>query len=398
MAMAMSKTYRSSQYLECVNCRKDIILNWYMRHAQKCIDPANRELFAKAAQCFHDVTTGDNKSKIALVSPDLVSPEIDRLEIMRELGVSRPTLDRYCLILANAGYSFTTGARSRRVLREKDVEALKLMVKLSQSQPFEKAAQNIVNALPSEKPIDGIGFSTPSTKPADEKPPQPAAVDQRITQPTQQDQKLLASFHAAGVVTPVSMPKFNEWVECIVERIEEFGAIVRITEQLAGLIHKTRVRKGVSYGVDLNRYFRVGDIVQAQVVDFTKQKINKLGLSTVNSTLPDYKSPPPEAAAVHAEPMPSPMAEKLAPVKAQLKTGEVKPLIEDKNNLEQIHSFVKDKVGVISPEAASKIEELLTAHGMFKFMFSLASVSKDFNVDMGLIFAREIEKNMSDSL
>lgn len=466
--MEESVMTHSSRYLECVNCHKPIILHWYMRHANKCIDSADKKTFAKAAQAYHSATAGGDKiqSLIPMVAPKTTAGEsMDKVEMMQKLDISQATLNRYCLLLEDAGHQIPVtatlrGGRAARVFRPKDLDALKTLIeyktlgksvvaaarevaaKFNPTELETTAAPNETADMKTRLQMLAAAASENVKQVLEQKQAQDPAepvvapeeaveeVDKKLAEPKEEDKKLLESFRSApGAYAPVSEfnPKYKDWLECTVERIESYGVLVRMNEYhyIKGLIHKTNVRPGARHAVDLDRYFRVGDTVRAQVVDLSKKKKNQVGLSTAESVdLPDYALPEEltQPTPIHTESMPSALADALLKNKDRLKELKVKaqqePEVqsmptsikpapsapaeavypEDSQDVKDVISFVHGKIGAVSPAAYAKIKELLEEYGMFSFMMKLMETHSRFSPDLGLIFAREVETKLRDSL
>jgi predicted RNA-binding protein with RPS1 domain len=188
-------------------------------------------------------------------------------------------------------------------------------------------------------------------------------------------------------INPITMKRWRvgETVKGIINGFELFGVFVDIGNT-SGLIHMSRVRKGRQIsGEDLRRYFRLGDKVEAKI-DQVKPD-GKLSLTTIDTDLPDYRMESSEINPV--------MAEKLAPIEQQIKQS---VLSKDEEHLQEVFTFMQSIVGVVSTEAKERIKQMVKQHGMFPFMLNMAAVAKDFKVDAGLMFAKEIDAKLRDSL
>jgi len=154
-------------------------------------------------------------------------------------------------------------------------------------------------------------------------------------------------------------------VKGVVNGLEPYGAFLTIdTKGTRGLIHISNVSSEIVDVID--RHFKIGDTVEARVIELKLD--GNLGLSTKGVQLPNYCS--------------------------------IKQRNEMVGNEEydQIYKIMQASTGVVSPKSKEKIKWLIDEHGIFKFMLTLAMVNKDFDVDLGLLFTNEIEKNLSECL
>lgn len=203
------------------------------------------------------------------------------------------------------------------------------------------------------------------------------ALDEKLTTPTADDKTLLNNFQKYTF-------KFGDMVDAVVTSVESYGVHVnRINGNVdkQGLIKLSKARNALVS--DLKQHFRVGDKIRAEVIEVRVD--GKLGLSTKKTVLPNY---PVEVFKNNS------IVEQLTPIKEQIMATNDIDEKEDKH-LEDILTFVKSKIGVVSPEAKAKIKELLATKGMFTFMLALAKVA-DFQMDVGLIYAGQIEQQMGN--
>jgi predicted RNA-binding protein with RPS1 domain len=226
----------------------------------------------------------------------------------------------------------------------------------------------------------------------------PKSIDAKLEKIITEGDKKLEEFknqvYAYDRLTnPITLKRWRvgETVKGIINGFELFGVFVDIGNT-SGLIHMSRVRKGRQIsGEDLRRYFRLGDKVEAKI-DQVKPD-GKLSLATFDTDLPDYWMESNEINPV--------MAEKLAPIEQKVKEAQVfkkSVSIKDENHLQEIFTFMQSIVGVVSTETKERIKQMVNQHGMFPFMLNMAAVAKDFKVDVGLVFAKEIDAKLRDSL
>lgn len=201
-------------------------------------------------------------------------------------------------------------------------------------------------------------------------------LDKKLVQPTITDNRLLNSYHKYAF-------KFGDQVEAIVTTIDPHAVYVNYingNKEKTGMIKITKARPtSIS---DLKAHFRVGDKIKAEVIEIRAN--GTLGLSTKKSYLPTYP----------VDSFKNNMSEKLEPLKEQLMTtSEI--VLKDERQLEEVLAFIKSKIGLVSPEARAKIQGMLENKGMFTFMMALAKAA-DVQMDVGLVFAAEIEKQMGN--
>jgi S1 RNA binding domain protein len=55
-------------------------------------------------------------------------------------------------------------------------------------------------------------------------------------------------------------------------------------------------------------------------------------------------------------------------------------------------------VGMVSPNAKEKVQELIQNHGMFKFSMAISQTVPQFENDLGLLLVKEVEKKIKDCL
>ena len=158
----------------------------------------------------------------------------------------------------------------------------------------------------------------------------------------------------------------GDMVEGVVTELKTYGAFLTIDENgTRGLIHISNVLSGIVYVID--RHFKIGDAVKARVIELRQD--GNLGLSTRGTRLPNYSKD----------------------------ITEREELIGN-GDYDQIYKIMQASIGVVSPKSKEKVKQLVEDYGMFKFMLTLATVNKDFDVDLGLLFTNEIEKNLGECL
>lgn len=223
--------------------------------------------------------------------------------------------------------------------------------------------------------------------------------------PAKESMETLRNFVAA--VSPILPPSKTEkpklrsgdLFEGYISGIEPYGVFVENgSMRLSGLIHKTNMNDGntpPSFD-QIRTRFRLGDILRARVLSFNPTTA-KLGLTLrgLNEPAVVVQSLP----APHVAPPASPP--QTAPVAAEKPILNPTPVKEETNVLEEtqfeeLFTYIRSKVGHISPQARLLLEDLARQHGQFKFMLGMTRAVESFDVDMGLLFAREIEKKLGE--
>lgn len=218
------------------------------------------------------------------------------------------------------------------------------------------------------------------------KPKEEPHIDVKLVAPTEPDKQMLNAFQRYTF-------KFGDLVEAVVTAIDKYNIVhvnmINGNPEKLGMIKNTKVRPGTV--ADMNEHFRVGDKIRAEVNEVRVD--GKLWLSTKRFPIPTYpvfKNAPP-APTLLAEKMPEIIVKEQSIVPTLPK---ITPAVEDKH-FEEVLTFVKSKIGIVSPEAKEKLRAMLDSKGMFTFMMALAKVA-DFKMDVGLVYAAEIEKQMGN--
>ena len=165
-----------------------------------------------------------------------------------------------------------------------------------------------------------------------------------------------------------STAKVGDIVQVKVSDIAPYGVFVLYQEK-RGFIHISDVKYEFINEEKLRSLFQVGKVVEARI---KKIEPDKLHLSTKGLTLAvineDYK---------------------------QEVLGN-KNILEDE--LIDIIKYVNGVVGAVSPKAKERLQKSIEKHGIFKFSMAMLKVSQSFDVDPGLLFLQEVEKEMGGSL
>lgn len=156
------------------------------------------------------------------------------------------------------------------------------------------------------------------------------------------------------------MAKLNEIVEVEVLDIREYGAIVKtLKENLRGIIHISEIAP--TYIENVSDYFYEGEIVEAKIIDI--QEDNNLSLSTKDLN------------------------------KHQLK-GEIR--VKNKE-MQEIKTYLKRKIGILSPVAEEKLKKIVNQNGFFSFTKVMSEIFNEYGVDFGALLMDKIERELDSN-
>lgn len=216
-------------------------------------------------------------------------------------------------------------------------------------------------------------------------------------------------------------------IEVKVTELLTHGAVVQTVDEnkMDGFIYIGNVAP--KYVSDINKYFRIGDVVHAQVRHIDEMK-GRIDLSTRSlpmkehgvqnlthesiETKKDRELRDREeqekkttlrsledlamfkdqiATEEAAQPETKPAA---APAAAEQAIPKVPAILA--SEMEDVKSFVKQAIGWDPSEAAlSAFAKLFSNHGMFKTTLALGKETQGFEVDLGLLLAQQVEKRLS---
>lgn len=210
--------------------------------------------------------------------------------------------------------------------------------------------------------------------------------------------------------------RYGDIIKVTVQKLTDYGAIVTVDDSptIKGLIHISKIRDG--YVSSVQDYFREGDQLEARVISTIKD--GQIGLSTVGMKLkkqkPETESHAPALGgkahellelqrklARQKEEQPPVEQEELneESKEEKIEEKEVKPVMaNDNSELTHIVTYLNGVVGALSPDAKKALAELVEEKGVFKFTMAMMEASKGFQNDLGLMFIKEIQTVMSDSL
>jgi len=156
------------------------------------------------------------------------------------------------------------------------------------------------------------------------------------------------------------MIKQGDIIEVRVLDVREYGAIVEATkEEIRGMIHISEIAP--TFIEDIHNYFYEDEILKAEVICINENET--LALSTKNLS------------------------------KEQLK-GEIK--IKNKE-MQKIKTYLKDKIGILSPKAERKLKEIVSSNGFFSFTKVMSDVLNEYEVDFGALLMDKIERELDSN-
>lgn len=216
-------------------------------------------------------------------------------------------------------------------------------------------------------------------------------------------------------------------VEVVVQRILHYGLIVETTDgtTTTGLIHISEIKDSYVDNLPGSNLFKIGDVLNARVKGLDKEKGN-LSLSTKKLSLiplrniylnvndkEEYKkheNPPinlisDKISSADLHHLFQKEMEEIPAEKEDMLVGQTMESIAehttkaiDDEEIKEMISFLNGVVGALSPKAKEKLEELTSKHLIFKVTMKMMKVSQGFENDLGLMFLKEVEKELGDSL
>lgn len=310
------------------------------------------------------------------------------------LQVPTPSVQRYKMFLQNSGITTFPGSKGGRVaggagnaLRyttEQKNMFIDLVKNMEQGHTLKQAAEKVAEKVATAE------------KPA-EPPAQPAKVDNLPNVIKEEDKQLLK----------VAAPKFKygDIMEGVVTSIESYGVFINDGPHVRGLIHISNIKDGIV--TDPNKYFTVGQRINAKVLNVKPD--GKLSLSTKHLNKAELDNA--KMTALTVEPnsntidIPISTAKNLTEMKLQLlqqpAQEETKQMATNQKIkaapapiMKDIQDVLKGKVGIISTPAEKRFTELFEKYGAVPFLMQLGVVSSNFEIDLGLLLAKELEQKL----
>jgi len=166
--------------------------------------------------------------------------------------------------------------------------------------------------------------------------------------------------------------EIGDCIDVSVTGIASYGvfAVTCDEHKKSGLIHVSEIKD--SYIPDLNRHFKIGDHINAKIIRIEQEKYS---FSVKHIALPDYYE--------------EGIENELSELESNSHTN---------HEIDEVVKYLNNIVGILSPEAKTKLNLMIKEHGIFKFSLTAASTVPEFNNDLGLILLNDIEKRIGDCL
>ncbi len=178
-----------------------------------------------------------------------------------------------------------------------------------------------------------------------------------------------------GEVLPTLMPCVGDTIEVRVKTIASYGVIMETLDGgIHGLVHISSVKD--EFIEDLNRYFKIGDVVRAEVINIEGDRVS---LSTINSDLPDYWC--------HRS-----LSRPINRVESYVTVPVVTTV---KSEHDEVRAYFEKNFGKLGNEANGKLQDLIKAHGLFQFTLALGKLEPK---DYALYILELLESNLRGSL
>lgn len=190
--------------------------------------------------------------------------------------------------------------------------------------------------------------------------------------------------------------------EGILTNITEYGIFVEEpTTRLSGLVYKTNIYENGTEAShsELLRLFSIGQNLKVQVLPYRNSEKLTLSARNVGNNLSREAARRVTAAPTTITAAPVNM---VPPKPVEIPPAPVRPEPQEDLHLgepvEQLVSFIKKSLGAVSTPALAELRRLVVQHGIVNSTLAIAKELQSFEVDMGLMFVRQVEKKMGDSL
>lgn len=195
---------------------------------------------------------------------------------------------------------------------------------------------------------------------------------------------------------PLMLPEFGADFTGVITGVEPYGIFVEKPHtRLAGLCHISNMRETISPSfAELQTMFKMGDEVKTRVIGHRQ---GRLALSMKGLPLPEpqYSVKAPEPAKTEIDPRLAILQKVKHDIKEEHKTM---PVPQNDQNFNELIGYLRSKIGKVSAEAEQKLYATWQKYGMFKVMMAFTKAVDNFDADVSVMFAAELEKQMGDSL
>lgn len=179
-----------------------------------------------------------------------------------------------------------------------------------------------------------------------------------------------------------------------VRRIEPGYVIVETLDEhkLPGMIHISQVSN--TFISDINKWFKLGLELSAQVTEFTEVEGGKLILSTRNLpfTAHSWRQKPPRA---DFQEQLNQAAEQLFKDAEEIATTTERNEPDMEQEWKQAKPFIESIIGPVTEAAETEMRKIMKESGVFAFTVALMGKKDNFTPDIGLMLAQAIRKDMS---
>lgn len=209
--------------------------------------------------------------------------------------------------------------------------------------------------------------------------------------------------------------KYGDKIQVRIAKIMHYGAMVHIVDypSITGMIHISEIKNG--YVEDISLYFEEEQILDAKLLH-KKEGMRKLAFSTKDFRVPLRSELENNLESIATTPSNIKEINESQPLQSSSQTSvatlekpkqEIKEVILENpaqreinfpDEWKEVSEYVKSFVGPLSPEAKSKLKELIQEFGLFKFSLGINDATKDFKNDLGLILLSKAETKLRDGL
>lgn len=209
--------------------------------------------------------------------------------------------------------------------------------------------------------------------------------------------------------------KYGDKVQVRIAKLMHYGAMVHIVNypSITGMIHISEIKNG--YVEDISLYFDEEQILEAKLLH-KKEGMRKLAFSTKDFKVPlksELNNNPEPIVAIQPnnkqinETQSLPTNNQTSVATLEKPKQEIEEVILENpaqreinlpDEWKEVSEYVKSFVGPLSPEAKSKLKELIQEFGLFKFSLGINDATKDFKNDLGLLLLTKAEAKLRDGL